>query len=321
MADFPHRPAPVTVLLAGCAALIILLAACTSSGKPKAAASGSATARATGAAGTSASGDARPGLGGAYAALGDSFTAAPLEPQQGGPAAGCLRSDKDYPFLVAAAVHPSSFTNVSCVSASTTDLSHSERTETEQRPPQLDALSAADALVTVQVGGDDIGVGHIATTCGALSFTDPLASPCEKHYTTGGTDQLARAVAQAGPKVAAVLQAIRQRAPHARILLVGYPDILPTSGNGCWPEVTIARGDVPYLRGVEHELNAMLATEAARGGATFVDTYTPSIGHDACQRSGVKWVEGLIPTSIALPFHPNALGEQAMAREVLAALH
>ena len=104
-------------------------------------------------------------------------------------------------------------------------------------PPQLNALSAADTLVTVQIGGDDIGVARIGTTCAALSFTNPFGDPCQKHYTSGGTDQLAQAVAQTGPKVASVLTAIRQRAPHARVLLVGYPDILPASGNGCWPEV------------------------------------------------------------------------------------
>jgi lysophospholipase L1-like esterase len=104
------------------------------------------------------------------------------------------------------------------------------------------------------------------------------------------------------------------------VLVVGYPDILPVGGNGCWPEVTVARGDLPYLRGVETDLNAMLAAQAARAGATFVNTYTPSIGHDACQRAGTKWVEGLIPTSAALPMHPNALGEQAMAREIEAVL-
>ena len=63
----------------------------------------------------------------------------------------------------------------------------------------------------------------------------------------------------------------------------------------------------------------MLATEAAANNATFVDTYTASIGHDVCQAPGTKWVEGLIPTSLAVPFHPNALGEQEMARQVLAA--
>ena len=254
-------------------------------------------------------------------ALGDSYTAAPLEHQQGGgSSAGCLRSQQDYPAVVAAALHPTSFVNVSCFGAGTTDMTQAQRIATGVAPPQLAAVSAADTLVTVQVGGDDIGVSRIATTCAALSLTSPFGSPCRQHYTAGGTDQLARAVAQTGPKVAAVLGAIRDRAPHARILVVGYPDILPVSGNGCWPEVAVARGDVPYLRGIETLLNAMLATEAAAHGATFVNTYGPSVGHDACQHAGVKWVEGLIPTSLAVPFHPNAQGEQAMAQEILRVL-
>jgi hypothetical protein len=44
-----------------------------------------------------------------------------------------------------------------------------------------------------------------------------------------------------------------------------------------------------------------------------------AIGHDFCQPTGVKWVEGLVPTSPAAPVHPNALGERAMAQQVLAA--
>jgi lysophospholipase L1-like esterase len=255
-----------------------------------------------------------------YVALGDSFTSAPLVPDQGGLPMGCLRSDQDYPSLVAAAIHPSSFTDVSCYGAATAAMTSSEKALNASNPPQLNALGPGDTLVTVQVGGDDIGVGHIATTCSALSITDPFGAPCTRHYTEGGTDQLAQAVARTAPKVASVLRAIAQRAPHARILLVGYPVILPVSGGGCWPEVPIATGDVPYLRGAETRLNAMLATQATRSGITFVNTYAASIGHDACQRPGVKWTEGLIPTSLAVPFHPNARGEQAMARQVLAAL-
>jgi lysophospholipase L1-like esterase len=204
--------------------------------------------------------------------------------------------------------------------AATRDLSQAQHTSGPANPAQLDALSAADRLVTVQIGGDDIGFSGIATTCGELSLTNLTGDPCRQHYTKGGPDQLAQAVAQAAPEVAAALATIRQRAPHARLLVVGYPDILPVRGNGCWPEVTVARGDLPYLRGVETGLNTMLKAQAARAGATFVDTYTPSIGHDACQRESTKWVEGLIPTSAALPLHPNALGEAAMAREIEAAL-
>src|SRR5262249_26986048 len=161
---------------------------------------------------------------------------------------------------------------------------------------------------------------NIVINCTTLSFTDPFGHPCKDHYTSGGTDKLRQAIAAAAPKVAADLQGIHAGAPAARVFLVGYPVILPNSGNGCWPEVPIAFGDVPYLRGVEKALNSMLATVAAANNATYVDTYTASIGHDVCQRPGVKWVEGLVPTAPAAPFHPNRLGEQGMAQRVLAAL-
>jgi lysophospholipase L1-like esterase len=302
--------------LAVCGLLLVLLAACSSAHR-RSSPPGPGSAPAT-TPGSSAAAPARTALSGRYVALGDSFTAAPLTGGLGTPA-GCLRSVKDYPSLVAAALR-ASLVNASCYGATTGDLSHAQHSGGQSNPPQLSALSAADRLVTVQLGGDDIGFGKIAATCGALSLTSPTGDPCQRHYAQGGPDQLARAVTQAAPGVATALAAIRTRAPRARVLVVGYPDILPVTGNGCWPEVTIARGDLPYLRGVETRLNAMLAAAARRAGDTFVDTYTPSIGHDACTHGGTKWVEGLIPTSAAVPMHPNALGEQAMAREIEAAL-
>jgi hypothetical protein len=64
----------------------------------------------------------------------------------------------------------------------------------------------------------------------------------------------------------------------------------------------------------------MLAQQAAANGATIVDDYTASIGHDACKSSSVKWVEPLIPTHQAAPFHPNARGEAGIAGVVVAAV-
>jgi hypothetical protein len=54
-------------------------------------------------------------------------------------------------------------------------------------------------------------------------------------------------------------------------------------------------------------------------GSTYVGLYGPSVGHDACQLPGVRWVEPLVPLSPAAPVHPNALGMQKMAAVVLAA--
>jgi lysophospholipase L1-like esterase len=258
---------------------------------------------------------------GPFVALGDSYAAGNLIPASPtGSPAGCLRSTHNYSDDTQAAIRATSYIDAACSGATTADMTQSQSTAVGVNPPQFDALAADDSLVTITIGGNDVGFSSILEECATLSATNPFGNPCQQHYTVDGTDQLAAAVAATGPKVAAVLQGIHSRAPEARILLVGYPDILPNTGTGCWPTVPLAHGDVPYLRATEVALNQTLAQEAAANGATFVDTYTATIGHDACQRPGVKWVEGLVPTSPAYPFHPNQLGQQAMANQVLATL-
>lgn len=258
--------------------------------------------------------------GASYVALGDSYTAGPLIPEPTGSPAGCLRSTHDYPADVVAAIGVSSYANVSCSGATTADMTHPQSVTLGTNPPQFGALGSSTTLVTIGIGGNDIGFYNIVKTCAEESLTNPFGSPCKSHYTAGGTDQLARAVQNLAPKIGSVLRGIHARAPGARVFLVGYPVILPNSGNGCWPLVPVSFGDVPYLRGVELKLNVMLASEAAANGATFVNTYADSIGHDACQAPGTKWMEGLIPTSLAAPFHPNQLGEEHMADQVIAAV-
>ena len=274
----------------------------------------------SGSAGAGVSGP--PGAAGPphYVALGDSYTTGPFIPDPTGSPAGCLRSTHSYPFMVAAGTGAASFTDVSCRGATTADITHSQSVQLGTNPPEDNALSASTTLVTLQISGNDIDFIGIIEHCTTLSLTDPFGSPCKGHYTSGGTDRLRAAIGKTAPKVAADLRGIHARAPNAHVFLVGYPVILPNSGDGCWPLVPIAYGDVPYLRGVEKALNSMLATEAAANNATFVDTYTASIGHDVCQAPGTKWVEGLIPTAPAAPFHPNRLGEQEMAQQVLAVL-
>jgi len=276
----------------------------------------------SGTAGAGAGISGPPGAAGPphYVALGDSYTAGPLVPNQTGSPAGCLRSTHSYPFLVAAGTGAATFTDVSCQGATTRNMTHAQSVPLGTNPPQDNGLSVGTTLVTLQISGNDIGFSDIIVHCTTLSLTNPFGSPCKDHYTSGGTDRLRAKINAAAPRVAADLQGIHADAPNAHVFLVGYPVILPNSGDGCWPLVPIAYGDVPYLRGVEKALNSMLATEAAANNATFVDTYTASIGHDACQDPGTKWVEGLIPTAPAVPFHPNRLGEQEMAQQVLAAL-
>jgi hypothetical protein len=238
-----------------------------------------------------------------YTALGDSYAAGPLIPNQSLNPLGCFRSDHNYAHLAATA-KGLILTDVSCSGATTNDMTETQNVEPGPNPPQFNGLNAGTNVVSVTIGGNDIGFTEIIESC--ITY-NPFSTPCKDKYDPGGHDQLAERIANAAPKVAAVLQGIHTRSPNARVFVVNYPDILP-SGSGCWPTIPLSFGDVPYLHATEERLNAMLATAAATNGATLVDWYTPSIGHDACKGSGTRWVEPLIPGELSAPVHPNKAG-------------
>ncbi|MDX3236287.1 SGNH/GDSL hydrolase family protein [Streptomyces sp. ME03-5709C] len=247
----------------------------------------------------------------AYVALGDSYTSGPLIPEQVD--ADCARSSRNYPSLVAQRLRDTTLTDVSCGGATTAEMWKAQGAH----PPQLDALNRRTSLVTLQIGGNDVGFSSIIRTCAGAAVSDPTGNPCEKYYSAGGTDQLRAAVQATAPKIDAVLDAIHHRAPRARVVVVGYPALLPDSGIGCRPAVPFADGDFVYLRDTGKRLNAMLARRAKAAHATYVDTYTPTVGHDMCTAPGIRWIEPLTPAAPAAPAHPNALGEKAMAAAVL----
>jgi lysophospholipase L1-like esterase len=258
---------------------------------------------------------------GPYVSLGDSYTSAPLVPLPTGNPIGCGRSTNNYPSDVARVIGPTPFTDVSCGSATTDDMTQSQSVPLGGiNPPQFDALGAADALVTVGIGGNDAGLIGVAEECAQLDAFSPTGTNCKDHYNASGSDPNVAAIQATGPKVAAVLQGIHQRAPSARVLIVGYPDGLPVDGSSCWPLVPLSPGDIAYFNSLEEMLNSVISQQAAANGATYVDTFTSSIGHDACKLPGVAWVNGIVPNSVAYPLHPNQAGEQNMANQVLAAL-
>ena len=246
-----------------------------------------------------------------YVSLGDSYTAGPLIPQQVD--ANCARSDHNYPSIVAAARKATAFKDVSCSGATTDNMWKAQGTN----EPQLDALNRDTGLVTVQIGGNDVGFSSIIGTCARLSSQDPTGDPCRRYYASSGIDQLTVAIARTAPKIDAVLRAVHARAPHARVLVVGYPDLLPDDGSGCYPSVPFAAKDFAYLRDTGKRLNLMLRLVAEWDRAEYVDTYGPTVGHDMCKAPDVRWIEPLQPASPAAPAHPNAKGEEAMARAVL----
>jgi hypothetical protein len=260
---------------------------------------------------------ATPSLAGAsssYVSLGDSYVSGPfILPFASGAPLECLQSARNYSHLTAAALGLS-LSDVSCSGATTENLTTTA--QYSDQPPQLDALSSGTQVVSVGIGGNDKGLFlNTLITCGAEDLVFPFGTPCKATY----GHKLAEEIAEDGPVVGAALHKVHVISPSAKLFVVGYPDILPQSGN-CWPTVPLTTGDVAYLNGVEKELNAMLSSEAAANSATYVDTYTPSIGHDACKSLSVRYVEPVLPESDAFSVHPNERGMEADASELETAM-
>ena len=250
-----------------------------------------------------------------YTALGDSYAAGPLIPLPLSPF-GCLKSSNNYGRIAQRTLRYDEYRDATCSGAETEDMTQPQNVSPGPNPPQFNSLSTDNELVTISIGGNDIGFSELAQNCVSIL---PWGSPCRDEYTDGGNDEISDRIEETAPKVAAVIQGIRQRSPDAAILVVNYSAIFPHSGSGCYPKMPVARGDVRWLRSKHEELNAMLAEQASANGAEIVDVYATSVGRDACASSTRRWVEPYIPATAAAPLHPNLRGMQAMANLVVTA--
>lgn len=249
--------------------------------------------------------------GGRYVALGDSFTAAPLVPVTR-IARGCFRSDANYPSLLAESLHLR-LRDVSCSGATTRHLVRRQPTvQGSGVGPQLRAVDERADLVTLGIGGNDLGLfGRLLRACLDVRAADPDGAPCAE------SDIGQRMLAQAptiGAHVERAVERVRRRAPDARVVLVGYPRIAPSAGI-CPGRLPLASGDVAFGDRVLRALDGGLRAAAEATGVDYLDLYTASEGHDVC--SDDPWVNGReTQAGIALAFHPLATGMRATALEL-----
>jgi len=254
-----------------------------------------------------------------YVALGDSYAAGSLVlPAK--ELLTCARSAVNYASLIAKQLNPKTFRDVTCGGALTTHFANPQPgIILGTAAPQYDALSADTTLVTVGIGGNDIGLVGLAVSCVNL-LPQNLGKSCKAANTASGVDKLAQKIDAFAPTYGTVIEEIRQRAPQAKILMVGYPTGIKKGG--CWPIVPVWGMDADYLQAALTRLNLRMAEQAAAHGATYVDLATPSVGHDMCKGAATRWIEGLIPsvtTNGLVPLHPNAAGLRNAVPTVLAA--
>ena len=223
---------------------------------------------------------------------------------------GCFRSDHNYPSLVAKALH-AKLTDRTCSGAETKAFTTAQYAGV---PPQQTALTKATSVVTVGLGGNDEQVFRTLTAkCPTLRASDPTGSPCEKALAVGGADQLLKALGQTEKSLAAVLDEVHARSPKAKVLAIGYPQIV--SADHVCSKLPLATGDYAYLEKVNRALTEAVRLAATASGATYVDVWKASQGHDIC--SADPWINGSVDQQgKALRYHPFAAEQAAVAELV-----
>ena len=253
-----------------------------------------------------------------YVALGDSYTAAPLVPETD-TSNGCLRSSNNYPALVADGMPGTRLVDVSCSSADSASMIGVQQTNDGSKAPQFNALTKSTDLVTLGIGGNDFDLfGTLVGVCPQYRSSDPDGSPCRDRLSAGGADKLTAAIDEIRGHVRAIVTGIHDRAPGARVLVVGYPQILPPSGT-CPELLPLAAGDYDWGRDLNVALNRALEQGASAAGGEYVDLFSATAGHDICADD--PWINGRVTDwHAALAFHPFAAEQKKAAEVVLAAL-
>jgi len=242
-----------------------------------------------------------------YVAIGDSFTAGGRIGDLQRDGSDCMRSSRNYPSLVAQDLGYA-LRDVSCYGASTKDVLEGDRVAAAQ----VDVLSDRTKVVTVGIGGNDLGMfSTMFLTCFRTSQPSSPGAPCRQQF----ENRLAARLLQVSERVGDVLDEIAKRAPRAAVLVVDYLRLMPQD-SPC-AATPFAHRDVVWFAGVERRLSNAVKSAAERRELEVVDAHALSEDHDVCAGRDA-WVNGPRPKNLdGLLFHPNAAGERALAKAVI----
>lgn len=243
-----------------------------------------------------------------HGALGDSYSSAEGNPSfetgtNVGNVNGCHRSLRAYPRLLQSELDLGPTAFVACSGATTANI-----TSTGQwnEPPQIDALSDDTEVVTLTIGGNDVGFTDYAIACsvacgyGSIPYNTIMGKINDPDFKAD---------------LVATYEAILDEAPNADLYVADYPYIAEENATTCWGldfsgayDVQTALNDVIFDAVVEVGLNSnhifMVQTNY---------TGSPFEGGELCG-SGTPLFYGLVaPPNVEYSLHPNVAGQAAYA--------
>jgi lysophospholipase L1-like esterase len=220
-----------------------------------------------------------------YVALGDSYSSG-LGAGNYGSSGSCYVSSSAYPQLWVNANHPASYTNATCAGATTSDVINS----------QVNSLNSGTSLVSITIGGNDVGFASVMETC-VLGSTQTCVNA------VSNAENLART--QLPGELNNAYNAITAHAPNARVVVLGYPELYDLSrSSGC---IGLSTTDRTALNQGADVLDSVIQQAAAQHGFAFVSALPYFSGHLICDSS--PWLHSTDWFFLTDSYHPNASGQ------------
>lgn len=256
-----------------------------------------------------------------YVSLGDSYSSgvgADVDPTKSQPIAnsfdpasgGCQRAYKAYPVLLAKNLG-AQLRNVTCAGATTDNILY---TGQFGQPAQINAVTSDALLVTVTIGGNDIDFAGIM---GCISSKECDGSSPEAIHTLDLLNN------HLYGRVSNVITAIQQRAPGARILMGGYPQIYPNEGKSAGTcSAYLSGGEMSGWNYIQNTMNDTIKWAVLNNGGNvrYVDPYATNSPFmkksfsgqtkDACSTWNQRAMNGYGTVNPSSALHPNLLGQQ-----------
>lgn len=176
-------------------------------------------------------------------------------------------------------------------------------------------------VVTVSIGGNDIGFGNILQKCVAPgtcydSYEDRL--------------ELINLIDRTVPRWTALFNQLKSEAPDAQLYAIGYPQVALSSGT-CGLNVRLNRTELELAEGVIDRLDADIRTAAETAGVSYIDISSALYGHRLCEAAGYDVAmngltagkdAGVLGIGVVghESYHPNALGHELVEQVVLKSL-
>ncbi len=232
---------------------------------------------------------AAPAAASKYVALGDSYAVGVGTYTYDNPNDPCRRGPLAYSRLWAAAHPATTYVEESCSGAEVADVVNQATA----------GLTPDTTLVTVEVGGNDVGFVNVLETC-ILNLPDSTCINAVNAAVAAGQSVLPGSLAS-------LYSLIHSKAPSAQVVVMGYPRFYKIGGN-CWVGLSDAKRSA--LNNGTDVLDGLLRTAATNAGFRFLDATTAFAGHELCS-GNTEWMTSLQWDKLNESYHPNALGHQA----------